>query len=131
MVMEKVEQQQKLSARYLLLKNQLQAMTRFGDIIGQSAAMETLFDMIPEIAASDAPVLLSGETGTGKELVAKAIHARSRRSELPFVPINCGAFVETLLESELFGYQKGAFTGAVHARKGLLEIVSGGTPVSG
>ncbi|MEZ4579646.1 MAG: sigma 54-interacting transcriptional regulator [Desulfobacterales bacterium] len=58
-------------------------MTRFGDIIGQSAAMETLFDMIPEIAASDAPVLLSGETGTGKELVAKAIHARSRRSELP------------------------------------------------
>ena len=127
LVMEKVEQQQKLSARYLLLKNQLQAMTRFGDIIGQSAAMETLFDMIPEIAASDAPVLLSGETGTGKELVAKAIHARSRRSELPFVPINCGAFVETLLESELFGYQKGAFTGAVHARKGLLEIVSGGT----
>ncbi len=132
LVMEKVQQQQKLSLHYQLLENQLQKMTGSGDvcfenIIGQSPAMEALFEMIPEIAASDAPVLLSGETGTGKELVAKAIHARSQRSELPFVPINCGAFVETLLESELFGYQKGAFTGAAHTRKGLLEIVSGGT----
>jgi two-component system response regulator HydG len=89
--------------------------------------MKKMFKLIPEIAKSDASILLTGETGTGKELVAKAIHAKSRRSQRPFVAINCGAIPDSLLESELFGHQKGVFTGASHARKGFLEVVSGGT----
>jgi len=83
--------------------------------------------MIIEVANTDASVLLAGETGTGKELVAKAIHAKSARANLPFIAINCGAIPDTLLESELFGHQKGAFTGAIHERKGFLEVVGGGT----
>ena len=83
--------------------------------------------MILEIAESDASVMLMGETGTGKELIAKAIHAKSRRAHLPFIAINCGAIPDSLLESELFGHQKGAFTGAAHGRKGYLEVVNGGT----
>ena len=89
--------------------------------------MEEMFQLIPEVARSDAVVLITGETGTGKELVAKAIHAKSKRAQHPFIAINCGAMPETLLESELFGHQKGAYTGAVQARKGFLEVASGGT----
>jgi len=89
--------------------------------------MQEIFDLIPEIAQSDSSILIVGETGTGKELVAKAIHAKSKRSHLPFIAINCGAMPDTLLETELFGHQKGAFTGAIHSRKGFLEVVSGGT----
>jgi transcriptional regulator with PAS, ATPase and Fis domain len=89
--------------------------------------MQKVFDLIPEVAQSESSVLLIGETGTGKELVAKAIHAKSNRSHLPFIAINCGAIPDTLLESELFGHQKGAFTGATHPRKGFIEVVSGGT----
>ena len=89
--------------------------------------MNELFKLIPEVAQSDSSILITGETGTGKELVAKAIHAKSLRSKGPFIAINCGAIPDTLLESELFGHQKGAFTGADQARKGLLEVVSGGT----
>ncbi len=89
--------------------------------------MEAVFSLIPEVAQSDSSILLFGETGTGKELVARAIHAESRRSHLPFIAINCGAIPESLLESELFGHQKGVFTGATRARKGFLEVVSGGT----
>ena len=127
LVMEKVAQQVKLSSEYNYLKSRLDTITRFDDIIGQSPPMKTIFDLIPEVAKSDSSILLTGETGTGKELVAKAIHAKSKRSHLPFIPINCGAIPDSLLESELFGHQKGAFTGATHSRKGFLEVVSGGT----
>jgi two-component system response regulator HydG len=127
LVMEKVLQQQKAQSEFNYLKGRLEKITRFDNIIGQSAAMNEIFEMISEVAASDASVLLSGETGTGKELIAKAIHAKSVRANLPFIAINCGAIPDTLLESELFGHQKGAFTGATHERKGFLEVVSGGT----
>jgi two-component system response regulator HydG len=127
LVMEKIKQQRKLTSEYRYMKDRLDHITRFDNIIGNSAPMEKIFDMIPEVAESDASVLLTGESGTGKELVAKAIHAKSRRAERPFIAINCGAVPDSLLESELFGHKKGAFTGAVHDRKGFLEVVSGGS----
>jgi two-component system response regulator HydG len=127
LVMEKITQQQKLTSECHYLKGRLDKMTRFENIIGQSAVMEEIFALIPEVAKSESSILLTGETGTGKELIAKAIHAKSSRSRRPFIAINCGAIPDTLLESELFGHQKGAFTGAVHSRKGFLEVVSGGT----
>ena len=127
LVMEKITQQRKLTSEYQYLKGRLDKMTRFENIIGQSAAMEEIFSLIPEVAGSESSILLTGETGTGKELIAKAIHAKSSRCQHPFIAINCGAVPDTLLESELFGHQKGAFTGAVHSRKGFLEVVSGGT----
>ncbi|MBW2151279.1 MAG: sigma-54-dependent Fis family transcriptional regulator [Deltaproteobacteria bacterium] len=127
LVMQRISQQKKLASEYHYLKGRLDTITRFDNIIGQSAEMEKIFAIIPEVAQSDAAVLITGETGTGKELVAKAIHAKSNRANHPFIAINCGAMPDSLLESELFGHQKGAFTGAVHARKGFLEMVSGGT----
>jgi len=127
LVMEKVAQQVKLTSECNYLKGRLEKITRFDDIIGQGPAMQKIFDLILEVADSDAAVLLTGETGTGKELVAKAIHAKSRRSHFPFIPINCGAIPDSLLESELFGHQKGAFTGANHSRRGFFEVVAGGT----
>lgn len=127
LVMEKILQQKKLTSEYNYLKGRLEKISRFDNIIGQSSPMMEIFELIPEIAASDASVLLTGETGTGKELVAKAIHAKSTRSQYPFIAINCGSIPDTLLESELFGHRKGAFTGAIHTRKGFLEVVAGGT----
>jgi len=127
LVMERISHQKKLLFEHNYLKGRLEKITRFDNIIGQSPPMEDLFNLIPEVAQSDSSILLIGETGTGKELVAKAIHAKSRRVHLPFIAINCGALPDTLLESELFGHQKGVFTGATHARKGFLEVVSGGT----
>ncbi|MCF8065809.1 MAG: sigma-54 dependent transcriptional regulator, partial [Desulfarculaceae bacterium] len=97
------------------------------DMIGSSPEMLKVFDQIEEVAATEAPVLIVGETGAGKELVARAIHNRSARSFGPFVAINCGAQSESLLESELFGHERGAFTGAVKARRGRLEMADGGT----
>ena len=127
LVMERISVQKKLVSQYNYLKGRLEKITRFDNIIGHSSEMEKVFSLIPEVAQSDSSILLVGETGTGKELVAKAIHAESRRSHLPFIAINCGAIPESLLESELFGHQKGVFTGATRARKGFLEVVSGGT----
>jgi two-component system response regulator HydG len=125
--MEKVTHQRKLISEYQYLKGRVDEMTRFENIIGQAPAMQEIFDLIPEVAQSDSSALIVGETGTGKELVAKAIHAKSKRSHLPFIAINCGAMPDSLLESELFGHMKGAFTGATHFRKGFFEVVSGGT----
>lgn len=127
LLMEKVVHQKKLVSEYEYMKGRLEEITRFDNIIGQSRAIQDVFDLIPELAQSDSSILIFGETGSGKELVAKAIHAKSRRSHLPFIAINCGSIPDSLLESELFGHQKGAFTGANHPRKGFFEVVSGGT----
>jgi two-component system response regulator AtoC len=100
---------------------------RFHDLIGRSAAMRDLFEMIGLVADSQVTVLLQGESGTGKELVARTIHRLSPRRDRPFVVVDCGALPETLLESELFGHVKGAFTGAVASKRGLFEEADGGT----
>jgi transcriptional regulator with GAF, ATPase, and Fis domain len=99
----------------------------FGQMIGQSACMRELFRMIDRVADSDSTIVIQGETGTGKGLVARAIHEKSYRRNKPFVSINCGAIPENLLESELFGHVKGAFTGAVASKPGKFEIANGGT----
>jgi two-component system response regulator HydG len=96
-------------------------------IVGRSAAIRDVLDRVVRVGPTDATVLLTGESGTGKELVARAIHVASRRGEKPFIPVNCAAITETLLESELFGHARGAFTGATRARRGLFEEASGGT----
>jgi two-component system response regulator HydG len=127
LVMEKIERQLRLASEHNYLRERLEKITRFDNIIGRSAPIQAVFEMILQVAASDASVLLVGESGTGKELVAKAIHAKSPRAGYPFIAINCGAVPESLLESELFGHQRGAFTGAVQTRKGFLEVVGGGT----
>ncbi|WP_338832936.1 Anaerobic nitric oxide reductase transcription regulator NorR [Moorella humiferrea] len=100
---------------------------QYGQLVGNSAVMQEVYRMIEKVAKTDATVLIRGESGTGKELVARAIHYRSRRSEAPFISINCAALPETLLESELFGHARGAFTGAVTAKKGLFEEAHEGT----
>jgi two-component system response regulator PilR (NtrC family) len=99
----------------------------YGCLIGESAAMRKIYDLIKRVAVTSSNVLVTGESGTGKELVAKAIHRESPRSELPFVVVNCGGVPESLIESELFGYKKGSFTGAATNRKGLVEAAQGGT----
>jgi two-component system NtrC family response regulator len=99
----------------------------FEGLMGNSAQMQEVFRMIRRVGPSDVPVLITGESGTGKELVARAIHRQSARKSEPFIAINCGAIPETLLESELFGYEKGAFTGATQQRKGRIEGAQGGT----
>ena len=106
-----------------------QLVSRYGtaNIVGVSAAMQEVFRVVERVANSSATVLISGESGTGKELIARALHTQSSRSTGPFVAINCGAIPSELLESELFGYEKGAFTGAHHSKKGLVEQADGGT----
>jgi len=100
---------------------------RFGNIIGKSPGMENIFRLLPLVADTDSPVLITGETGTGKDLLAEAIHVASPRSKGPFVKVNCGAVPDTLLESELFGHEKGAFTGAVEAKPGRFRLAHNGT----
>ncbi len=109
------------------LKKQLKTKYHFSQIIGASEPMQAVFKMIEKIAETDSTALILGESGTGKELVAKAIHFNSRRKGRPFVPVNCSALPENLLESELFGHRKGSFTGAVADKKGLFEEAEGGT----
>jgi len=100
---------------------------RHGNIIGKSKEMTKIFDMIEKVSQSKASIMITGPSGTGKELIAKAIHFSSPRKNMPFVSINCGALTETLLESELFGHERGAFTGAVAMKKGRFELADGGT----
>ena len=109
------------------LRRQLRKFTGFDHIIGASPKMRSLFELIETIAPQTSRVLITGESGTGKELVARAIHENSSRSKAPFITINCGAFPETLLESELFGYMRGSFTGANENRRGLFQAADGGT----
>src|SRR5580704_5715861 len=109
------------------LRRELRRLTGLDNIIGQSPKMREIFDMIQTVAPQTSRVLITGESGTGKELVARAIHENSQRAQAPFITINCGAFPETLLESELFGYMKGSFTGANENRQGLFQAAHGGT----
>ncbi len=101
--------------------------SELGDMVGSSSAMRSIFGLVERIAPTDATVLIEGETGTGKDLIARTLHARSRRAEKPFVVVDCGAVAGTLIESELFGHERGAFTGATAARQGAFELADGGT----
>jgi two-component system response regulator PilR (NtrC family) len=116
-----------LQQENVLLKRALQTPHKFGSIVGSSSAMMAVFELIETIAPTSSTVLITGESGTGKELVARAIHAGSARSDRPFVAVNCGALPDTLLDSELFGHMRGAFTGADTNKKGLLEVAEKGT----
>jgi two-component system response regulator HydG len=110
-----------------LFSDEFRQRYKLDNLVGRSAPMRELLTRLVRVAPTDVTVLITGESGTGKELIARAIHANSRRASRPFVPVNCAAIAETLLESELFGHVKGAFTGAVKLRQGLLEEASGGT----
>lgn len=109
------------------LKNQLRKKYRFENIIGDNEKMQKIFEVIEKVADSDSTILILGESGTGKELIAKAIHYNSYRREGPFIPVNCAAIPSELLESELFGHEKGAFTNAIRTRIGRFELANGGT----
>src|SRR5213594_4169847 len=109
------------------LKREFKKVHGMGNLIGKSKKMQELFKMIEVVSATNSTVMITGESGTGKELVAKAIHLNSPRAEESFISVNCGAFTETLLESELFGYVRGAFTGATGNKKGLFEVSDKGT----
>ena len=109
------------------LRRELVADGQFGRMLGASAAMRRVFEMAERVAATDATVLILGESGTGKDLLAQEIHERSPRAGKAFVAVNCAALPENLIESELFGYERGAFTGAAQQRKGKFELASGGT----
>jgi len=126
-LIEKIRKHQAERRETQFLREQYKERTRFENMIGQSRALQGVFDMIESVAPTDSTVLIKGETGTGKGLAARAIHTKSRRAQGPFVVVNCGAFPEHLLESELFGYQKGAFTDAKITKKGRLELAHGGT----
>ncbi len=132
LVVERALKEHKLTHEVFLLKERLKYLCRRGlkiheGIIAESPAMKRILALVNKIAETQAPVLITGESGTGKEVIAKLIHQLSPRKEGPFIKINCAAIPETLLEAELFGYEKGAFTGAVHSKPGLFELAEGGT----
>jgi two-component system response regulator HydG len=124
---ERANHNRNLASQVSLLATEFKEKYKFENIAGRSQPIREVLGRIVKVAPTDATVLITGENGTGKELVAKAIHANSKRADRPFVPVNCAAITETLLESELFGHARGAFTGAVSARKGLFEEADGGT----
>jgi two-component system response regulator AtoC len=127
LTLKKAEEREALRRENRALKEQIQKEAQFEHILAKSPQMEAVFRTITKVADFKTTVLISGESGVGKELVAKAIHSRSQRSKAPFVAVNCGAIPENLLESELFGHKKGAFTDASQDRRGLFEEASGGT----
>jgi len=126
-LVKKAVENRRLRDENLKLKTRFEQMAEGAKIVGESAAMREVMALVASVAGSDSTVLIQGESGTGKELVAQAIHAASPRRFFSLVPVNCGALAETLLESELFGHEKGAFTGAQYRRKGRLELADGGT----
>jgi DNA-binding NtrC family response regulator len=126
-LVRKALEQRRLKSENVQLREKIEQLAGFQQIVGESSAMLEVLEMVRSVSETDATVLIRGESGTGKELVAQAIHANSRRRYFPIIPVNCGALAETLLESELFGHEKGAFTGAQYRRKGKLEMADGGT----
>ncbi len=126
-VLVRVAKRRELTNKYRALKQRLERIEGTPDLIGQSQVMDRVRQLISEVAPTESTVLILGETGTGKELVARALHDQSLRADMPFVPINCGALPEHLIESELFGHRKGSFTGADSHRAGLFEVANGGT----
>ena len=126
-LLERASSTQRLTQETERLQRQLSYQGVLGDLVGNSESMQQVFSLIRQVAPSKAAVLITGESGTGKELVARAIHSLSPRANGPFVAINCAALPETLMESELFGHEKGAFTGAVERRAGCFEVANGGT----
>ena len=127
LVVEKALERRALACENKQLKDRLETRTRFEQMIGESEPMQRVYGLVEMVADSDVTVLLTGESGTGKELVARAIHHKSHRANGPFVTLNCGALPENLFESELFGYEKGAFTGATTNKMGRFELADGGT----
>jgi len=126
-MLERAIERRELITDNLLLKQKLEGQFRFGNIIGKSKKMHEVLELVESVAGSDANILIQGENGTGKELIANAIHYNSKRTKGPFIKINCAAIPKDLIESELFGYKKGAFTGAQSDKEGLFEMAEGGS----
>ncbi|HTG01817.1 MAG TPA: sigma-54 dependent transcriptional regulator [Nitrospirota bacterium] len=120
-------ERRRLSREVENLRHEVEERYQFGNILGRNPQMQETFQLVRTVAETDATVLIQGESGTGKELIARAIHYNSRRKDLPFIIVSCSALPETLLESELFGHEKGAFTGAIRQRVGRFELADGGT----
>ncbi len=127
LIVKNALERRELRQENLALKEELGKRFSFEGLVGKSKAMQDVFTMVKKVAASPVKVLITGESGTGKELIARAIHYNSDRRDGPFVPINCGAIPENLLESELFGHEKGSFTGAIRQKPGLFETADNGT----
>ena len=127
MLIQKIVAHRDLVLENILLRKKLEETYQFDEIIGKSDVMQEVFELITRVAPTDSTVLITGESGTGKELIARAIHGNSNRCYMPFIAVSCGALPDSLLESELFGYEKGAFTGAEHTKKGRFEMAHKGT----
>jgi two-component system response regulator HydG len=127
LLLDRVAVHLKLKSENRVLRERIKSKLGFGSIVGRAPEMEKLYRMIAKAAQSNHPVLVLGESGTGKEMVARAIHFSGPFRDKPFIPVDCGSLVPTLIETELFGYVKGAFTGAVQSKEGLLAMAEGGT----
>ena len=127
MQIKKIITHRELVLENILLRQKLEERSEYGEIIGKSDVMQTIYDLISKVAPTDSTVLITGESGTGKELIARAIHGNSQRCYMSYIAVSCGALPDSLLESELFGYEKGAFTGAEHTKKGRFEMADKGT----
>jgi len=124
---KKIVAHRELVLENILLRQKLEERSEYDEIIGKSDSMQKVFNLISQVAPTDSTVLITGESGTGKELIAQAIHGNSQRCYMPFIAVSCGALPDTLLGSELFGYEKGAFTGAEYTKKGRFELADNGT----
>jgi DNA-binding NtrC family response regulator len=127
MQIKKIVSHRELVLENMLLRQKLEERSEYNEIIGKSDGMQKIYDLISQVAPTDSTVLITGESGTGKELIAQAIHGNSQRCYMPFIAVSCGALPDSLLESELFGYEKGAFTGADYTKKGRFELADKGT----